>query len=158
MQTDPTGLLIQNVNILQTPVIETSNVQIKELIFTFSDVPKTASNDGLDVINSEVENTNMASESSTDDQVEQISKESLESDQHDNAKKNTGIETVVESLSEALNEDEAPNTEQEKEKIITQYHHDDAIVDLEINDWLNVDSWGKTPAIEEMILVDFGDL
>ena len=55
--------------------------------------------------------------------------------------KNAEIETVVESLLEALNEDEAPKTEQEKEKIITQYHDDDDLVELEINKWLTVDRW-----------------
>ena len=54
-------------------------------------------------------------------------------DQQDNAKKEAEIETVVESLLEALKEDESPNTEQDKKKIITQSHHDDDIVDLEIN-------------------------
>ena len=39
-----------------------------------------------------------------------------------------------------------------------QYHHDDVIEELEINEWLTVDSWGNTPAIEEMIPVDFEDL
>ena len=50
-----------------------------------------------------------------------------------NAKKEAKIETVVESLIEALKEDKAPNTEQEKEKIIT-------------------------PTIEGITLVDFEDL
>ena len=57
-----------------------------------------------------------------------------------------------------MKEDEAPNTEQEKEKILTQYHHNDDVVELEINEWLAVDSWGNTPAIEEMIPIDFEDL
>ena len=48
--------------------------------------------------------------------------------------------------------------EDKKEKIITQYHQDDEIVDLEIDDWLIVDHLGKTPALEEMIPVDFEDL
>ena len=48
--------------------------------------------------------------------------------------------------------------EDEKNKIITQYYQDDEIVDLEIDDWLIVDQWGKTPALEEMILVNFEDL
>ena len=40
---------------------------------------------------------------------------------------------------------------------MTQYHHhDDDIV--EIDEWLTVDSWGITLAIEEMIPVDFEDL
>ena len=48
--------------------------------------------------------------------------------------------------------------EDEKNKIITQYHQDDEIVDLEIDDWLIMDQWRKTPALEEMIPVNFEDL
>ena len=58
----------------------------------------------------------------------------------------------------AINEDQAQNMEDEKNKIITQYYQDDEIVDLEIDDWLIMDQWGKTPALEEMILVNFEDL
>ena len=48
--------------------------------------------------------------------------------------------------------------EDEKNKIITQYYQDDEIVDLEIDDWLIMDQWGETPAIEEMIPMNFEDL
>ena len=48
--------------------------------------------------------------------------------------------------------------EDEKNKIITQYYQDDERVDLEIDDWLIMDQWGETPAIEEMILMNFEDL
>ena len=98
------------------------------------------------------------SESCTDDQDEQISKETLDLGQYNKAKKNAEIETVVESLLEALNEEEAPNTGQEKEKLITQYYHDNDIVKLEINEWLTIDSWDNTPTIEEMVPIDFEDL
>ena len=157
VQTDPTRLLIQNVNIPQITLIEAPNVQNNELIPSSKDVPNnltnSASNDALNLTSPEAVNTSTMSELD-----EQISKENLDLDQHDNAKKNAEIETVVEGLLEALNEDEAPNTEQKKEKIITQYHHDDDIVELEINEWLPEDSWGNTPAIEEMIPVSFKDM
>ena len=48
--------------------------------------------------------------------------------------------------------------EDEKNKIITQCYQDDEIVDLEIDDWLIMDQWGETPAIEEMIPMNFEDL
>ena len=48
--------------------------------------------------------------------------------------------------------------EEEKNKIFTQYYQDDEIVDLEIDDWLIMDQWGKTPALEELIPVNFEDL
>ena len=48
--------------------------------------------------------------------------------------------------------------EYEKNKIITQYYQDDEIVDLEIDDWLIMDQWGETPAIEEMIPINFKNL
>ena len=127
VQTDPTGLLIQNLNISSPKDVP-------------SNVANNALNDGLNLTNPEAENTSMMNNACTDEKDEQISKENLDSDQYDNAKKNAEIETVVESLLEALKEDEAPNTEQEKEKIITQYHHDDEIDELEINEWLTVDS------------------
>ena len=163
VQTDPSGLLIQNINIPQITLIEASNVQNNEHIPSLTDVLNNVQNrelnDGLNLTNPEAKNTSTTSESCTKDQVEQISNENLVLDQ-DNAKKEAEIETVVKSLLEALKEDEAPNTEQEKEEIITQYHHhdDDDIVELEIDEWLIVDSCGKIPVIEEMIPVDFEDL
>ena len=160
-QTDQTGLLIQNINIPQISLIEAFNVQNNKLIPSSTDVPCNVQNskvDGVNLTNSEAEKTSTTNESCTDDQDEQVSKENSDSDQQDNAKKEAEIETVVESLLEALKEDKSPNTEQDKKKIITQFHHDDDIVDLEINKWLTVDSWGNTPAIKEMIPVNFEDL
>ena len=73
-------------------------------------------------------------------------------------KMNAEIETVIEILLETLNDNHVPDQD-DKEKITTQYYHqDEDIVDLEINDWLTVDSWGNTQAIEEVIPVDFEDL
>ena len=115
VQAGLTGLLIQNVNIPQITLIEAPNMQNNDLIPSSKDVPRnvanSAFNDGLNLINSEAENTSTTSESCTDDQDEQISKDNLDSNQQDNAKKEAEIETVVESLLEALKEDKAPNTE-----------------------------------------------
>ena len=58
----------------------------------------------------------------------------------------------VKNLLKAINADQDQNIEYEKNKIITQYYQDDEIVDLEIDDW------GETPAIEEMIPIDFENL
>ena len=83
-------------------------MQNNELIPSSTDVPNNVqnneSNDGLNLTNREAENTSTTSKSCTDDQDEQIAKENLDSDQQDNAKKEAEIETVVESLSEALKE------------------------------------------------------
>ena len=161
VQTDQTGLLIQNINIPQISLIKAFNVQNNKLIPSSTDVPCNVQNskvDGVNLTNSEAKKTSTTNESCTDDQDEQVSKENPDLDQQDNAKKEAEIETVVESLLEALKEDKSPNTEQDKKKIITQFHHDDDIVDLEINKWLTVDSWGNTPAIKEMIPVNFEDL
>ena len=68
------------------------------------------------------------------------------------------IENVVKNLLRAINDDQDQNMEDEKNKIITQYYQDNKIVDLEIDDWLIMDQWGETPAIEEMILMNFEDL
>ena len=65
------------------------------------------------------------------------------------------IEDVVKNLLKAINVDQDQNIEYEKNKIINQYYQDDEIVDLEIDNWLIMDQWGETPAIEEMIPIDF---
>ena len=64
----------------------------------------------------------------------------------------------VKNLLKAINANKDQNIEYEKNKIITQYYQDDEIGDLEIDDWLIMDQWGDTPAIEEMILIDFENL
>ena len=75
----------------------------------------------------------------------------------DDANNNAEIKNV-ENLLRAINVDQDQNMEEEKNKIITQYYQDDEIVDLEIDDWLIMDQWGKTPAIEEMIPINFENL
>ena len=67
--------------------------------------------------------------------------------------KNTQIEDVVNNLLVALHED--PGT---KEEIMEYINHDDDVVDLEIDDWLTMDSWGNTPAVEELIPLEFENL
>ena len=76
----------------------------------------------------------------------------------DDAKNNAEIENVVKNLLRAINVDQDQNMEEEKNKIITQYYQDDEIADLEIDDWLIMDQWGETPAIEEMIPINFENL
>ena len=63
------------------------------------------------------------------------------------------VDNVVNNLLEALNEN--PST---KEEIMGYINQEDDIVDLEIDDWLTMDSWGNTPAIEEMIPIEFENL
>ena len=58
----------------------------------------------------------------------------------------------VKNLLKTINANQDQNIEYEKNKIITQYYQDDEIVDLEIDDW------AETPAIEEMIPIDFENL
>ena len=72
-------------------------------------------------------------------------------------KRNAEIETVIEILLKVLNGNHVPDQEYKKKVITQSYHHDEDIVDLEINDWLTVDSFGNTQAIEEVIPVDFED-
>ena len=67
--------------------------------------------------------------------------------------KDIQIENVVNNLLEAL--DENPST---KEEIMGYINQEDDIVDLEIDDWLTMDSWGNTPTVEEMILIEFENL
>ena len=89
---------------------------------------------------------------STDEQKEEKTTE------FDDPKNNAEIGNVIKNLLRAINEDQAQKMEDEKNKIITQYFQDDEIVDLEIDDWLIMDQWGNTPALEEMILVNCEDL
>ena len=76
----------------------------------------------------------------------------------DDAKNNAEIQNVVKNLLRAIKADQDQNMEDEKNKIITQYYQDDEIVDLQIDDWLIMDQWGETPAIEEMIPINFENL
>ena len=76
----------------------------------------------------------------------------------DDANNNAEIENVVENLLRAINVDQDQSMEEKKNKIITQYYQDDEIVDLEIDDWLIMNQWGETPAIEEMIPINFENL
>ena len=63
------------------------------------------------------------------------------------------IDNIVNNLLEAL--DQNPNT---KEEIMDYINKEDDVVDLEIDDWLTMDSWGNTPAVEEMIPIEFENL
>ena len=67
--------------------------------------------------------------------------------------KDNQIDNVVNNLLEALNENLST-----KEEIMGYINQEDDVVDLEINDWLTMDSWGNTPAIEEMIPIEFENL
>ena len=67
--------------------------------------------------------------------------------------KDIQIDNVVNNLLEALNEN--PST---KEEIMGYINQEDDVVDLEIDDWLTMDSWGNTPAVEEMIPIEFENL
>ena len=76
----------------------------------------------------------------------------------DDANNSAEIENVVKNLLRAINVDQDQIMEEEKNKIMTQYYQDDKIVDLEIDDWLIMNQWGETPAVEEMILINFENL
>ena len=69
-----------------------------------------------------------------------------------NTAKNTKIEEIVDHLLDALNE---PSN---KEEIMEYIHKEDDTVELEIDDWLTMDSWGNTPAVEDLIPLGFEDL
>ena len=130
---------IQTVNTPQISAIEAPMTQTNELIVTSENDPdigpiiqiNTASENDTNLLNLEAGTTNVC----TDEQDEQNATVNLESDDH---KKNADIEKVVDDLFKAINEDQAPNIAEEKERIITQYHHYDEIVELEIDDWLTV--------------------
>ena len=144
---------IQTVNIPQILTIEAPMTQTNGLIVTSENDPdigpiiqlNTALENGSHLLNLEVGNTNKAAKIHTDEQDEPNATENFDSD---DLKKNAEIEKFIDNLLKAINEDQAPNIAEEKERIITQYYQDDEIVDLEMDDWLIVDDWGKTPAIK----------
>ena len=70
-----------------------------------------------------------------------------------NIVKDNQIDNIVNNLLEALNENLST-----KEEIMGYINQEDDVVDLEIDDWLTMDSWGNTPAVEEMILIEFENL
>ena len=67
--------------------------------------------------------------------------------------KDIQIDNAVNNLLEALDENLST-----KEEIMGYINQEDDIVDLEIDDWLTMDSWGNTPAVEEMIPIEFENL
>ena len=134
---------IQTENILHIPTIEATTEQTNELIVT----SEMASDIGPIIrLNTVADQTNT---------TECTDKQEVRTADPNEAKK---IEDVVRNLLKAINANQDQNIEYEKNKIITQYYQDDEIVDLEIDDWLIMDQWGETPAIEEMIPIDFENL
>ena len=79
--------------------------------------------------------------------------EEINRNKQKDTKKDNQIEKVVNNLLEALNEN--PST---KEEILGYINQEDDFVDLEIDDWLTMDSWGNTPAVEAMIPIEFENL
>ena len=135
---------IQTENILHIPTIEAMTEQTNELIVTSEMTPDIGSIIRLKTVADQINATEC-----TDEQEVKTA--------DPNEAKNE-IEDVVKHLLKAINADQDQNMEYEKNKIITQYYQDDEIVDLEIDDWLLMDQWGETPAIEEMIPIDFDNL
>ena len=138
--------LLNEIQIVNTPQIlttEAPNEQINKVIFTFEMNPdigpiiwlNSALENGPNPPNIESMNISKTTKS-TDEENEEKATENLDSD---DLKNNAEIENVVKKLLKAINEDQVPNMEDRKEKIITQYYQDDEIVDLEIDDWLIVD-------------------
>ena len=135
---------IQNENILHIPTIEVLTEQTNELIVTSEMTPDIGPTITLNTVADQINTTE-----STDIQEEKTA-------DPNNAKNE--IEDVVKNLLKAINANQDQNMEYKKNKIITQYYQDDEIVDLEIDNWLIMDQWGETPAIEEMILINFENL
>ena len=136
--------VIQTENILHIPTIEVPTEQTNELIVTSEMTPDIGP---IIRLNTVADQINTAE--STDEQ------EVKTTDLNDARNE---IENVVKNLLKAINANQDQNIEYEKNKIITQYYQDDEIVDLEIDDWLIMDQWGETLAIEEMIPINFENL
>ena len=135
---------IQTENILHIPTIEVLTEQTNEDIVTSEMTPDIGPVIRLNTVADQINTTK-----STD-------KQEVKTTDPNDARNE--IENVVENLLKAINADQDQNMEDEKNKIITQYYQDDEIVDLEIDNWLIMDQWGETPAIEEMIPINFDNL
>ena len=138
---------IQTENTLYIPTTEAPTEHIDELIVTSEMTPDIGPIIRLNTVADQSTNT-----------TESTSKQEVKTTDPDDARNNAEIENVVKNLLRAINADKDQNMEDEKNKIITQYYQDDEIVDLEIDDWLVMDQWGETPAIEEMIPINFENL
>ena len=134
---------IQTENILHIPTIEVLNEQTNKLIVTSEMTPDIEPTIRLNTVADQINITE-----STGVQEEETADPNDAKNEID----------VVKNLLKAINADQDQNMEYEKNKIITQYYQDDEIVDLEIDDWLIMDQWGETPAIEEMIPINFENL
>ena len=138
---------IQIENTLHIPTTEASTEHINELIVTSEMTPDIGP----------IIQLNTVADQSTNP-TESTGEQEVKTTDPDDAKNNAEIENVVKNLLRAINADQDQYMEEEKNKIITQYYQDDKILDLEIEDWLIMDQWGETPAIEEMILINFENL
>ena len=135
---------IQTENTLHIPTIEVPNEQTNELIVTSEMTPDIGPIIRLNAVADQINTT------------ESTDKHEVKTTDPNDARNE--IENVVENLLKAINANQDQNMEDEKNKIITQYYQDDEIVDLEIDDWLIMDQWGETSAIEEMIPINFENL
>ena len=132
---------IQTANTLHIPTIEVPTEQTNELIVTSEMTPDIGPIIRLNTVADQIYTT------------ESTDKQEVKTTDLNNARYE--IENVVENLLKAINANQDQNMEDENNKIMTQYYQDDEIVDLEIDDWLIMDQWGETPAIEEMIPIKF---
>ena len=142
--------LLNEIQIKKTPQILTTEAPTEhrnKLIVTSKMTPGIGPVIQLNTVEDQSTNT-----------TESTGKQEEKTRDYDDPKKNAEIESVVENLLRAINDDQDQSMEDEKNNIITQYYQGDEIVDLEIDDWLIMDQWGETPAIEEMIPMDFEDL
>ena len=135
---------IQTENTLHIPTTQELTEQTNELIVTSEMTPDIEPIIRLNTVADQINTT------------ESTGKQKVKTTDPNDARNE--IENVVKNLLRAINADQDQNMEDEKNKIITQYYQDDKIVDLEIDDWLIMDQWGETPAIEEMILINFENL
>ena len=135
---------IQTENTLHISTIEVPTEQTNELIVTSEMTPDIGPIIRLNTVADQINTT----ESTVKQELKII-------DPNDPRNE---IENVVKNLLKAINADQDQNMEDEKNKIITQYYQEDEIVDLEIDDWLIMDQWGETPAVEEMIPINFENL
>ena len=135
---------IQTKNTLHISTIEVPTEQTNELIVTSEMTPDIGPIIRLNTVADQINTT------------ESTVKQELKTTDLNDARNE--IENVVENLLKAINADQDKNMEDEKNKSITQYYQEDKIVDLEIDDWLIMDQWGETPAIEEMIPINFENL
>ena len=132
-------------NVLPLNPSEIPSINVRLQASTNKEIPPTETHPNPNKHSEERNQVILNDQTGIFEEIDRINSKDIEKDNQ--------IDNVVNNLLEVLNEN--LNT---KEEIMGYINQEDNVVDLEINDWLTMDSWGNTPAVEEMIPIEFENL